>query len=68
MKVGDLVAYTWNAKERPEEVELAIVMDTDPYQAWPGSEYIQIYVLAVPEINPPLCVPRFKLDVINESR
>jgi hypothetical protein len=70
VKVGDLVAYAWNAKERPEEVELAIVTDINPLgrEGTTSDKYIQIYVLAVPEINPPLCVPRFKLDVINESR
>lgn len=67
MKVGDLVAYAWNAKERPEEVELAIVMDMEPASRWPGTteEYIQIHLQGVPEINPPLCVPRSKLDVIS---
>jgi hypothetical protein len=70
VKVGDLVAYAWNAKERPEEVELAIVVNMNPLgREWTTSDkYIQIYVLAVPEISPPLCVPRFKLDVINEAR
>ena len=67
MKVGDLVAYAWNAKERPEEVELAIVVDMNPLgREWTTSDkYIQIYLLAVPEISPPLRVPSWKLDVIS---
>ena len=67
MKVGDLVAYAWNAKERPEEVELAIVVDINPLgREWTTSDkYIQIYLLAVPEIDPPLRVPSWKLDVIS---
>ena len=70
MKVGDLVAYAWNAKERPEEVELAIVTDMNPFgREWTTSDkYIQIYLLTVPEISPPLRVPSWKLDVINEVR
>jgi len=70
MKVGDLVAYAWNAKERPEEVELAIVVNMNPLgREWTTSDkYIQIYLLAVPEIDPPLKVPSWKLDVISESR
>ena len=30
MKVGDLVVYAWNPKERPEEVDLGIVLDMNP--------------------------------------
>jgi len=66
MKVGDLVAYAWNAKERPEEVELAIVVDMNPSGSeWFETEYIQISLQTVPEINPPLRVPRWKLDVVS---
>ena len=70
MKVGDLVAYAWNAKERPEEVELAIVMDINPLgREWTTSDkYIQIQLQSEPSLTPPLCVPRFKLDVISEAR
>ena len=69
MKVGDLVAYAWNAKERPEEVEFAIVTDMNPLVHAKGfDKYIQIYLLAVPEISPPLRVPSWKLDVISEGR
>ena len=70
MKVGDLVAYAWNAKERPEEVELAIVMDINPLgREWTTSDkYIQIQLQSEPSLAPPLCVPRFKLDVISEAR
>jgi len=70
VKVGDLVAYAWNAKERPEEVEFAIVTDMNPLgREWTTSDkYIQIYLLTVPEIDPPLRVPSWKLDVISESR
>ncbi len=69
MKAGDLVAYAWNAKERPEEVELAIVVDPHPAIAASfAEEYIQIYLLSAPEISPPLRVPSWKLDVLSESR
>ena len=66
MKVGDLVAYAWNAKERPEEVELAIVLDLDtPYGL---GRYVQIVLQREPSISRPLSVPSWKLDVINEIR
>ena len=68
MQVGDLVAYAWNAKERPEEVELAIVVDMNPPDTWHGAAYIQICLQAVPEISPPLKVPRWKLDVVSENK
>ena len=74
MKVGDLVAYAWNAKERPEEVELAIVTDINPLgrglgRKWTTNDkYIQIQLQSEPSLAPPLCVPRFKLDVISEAR
>ena len=70
MKVGDLVAYAWNSKERPEEIELAIVVNMNPLgrELTTSDKYIQIYLLAVPEIDPPLKVPSWKLDVISESR
>ena len=70
MKVGDLVAYAWNAKERPEEVELAIVVNMNPSGSeWIETEYIQIHLQAAPEfcLSPALCVPRFKLDVISAN-
>ena len=68
MKVGDLVAYAWNAKERPEEVELAIVVNVNPSGSeWIETEYIQIHLQTAPEISPTLCVPRFKLDVISAN-
>ena len=67
MKIGDLVAYAWNAKERPEEVELAIVVDPHPAIAASfAEEYIQIYLLSAS--GPPLKVPSLKLDVLSESR
>ena len=70
VKIGDLVAYAWNPKERPEEVELAIVTDVNPLgREWTTSDkYIQIYLLAIPEIDPPLRVPRWKLDVVSENK
>ena len=68
MQVGDLVAYAWNAKERPEEVELAIVMDVTPPNQWHGAEYIQICLQRDPGLNRPLNVPRWKLDVVSEGR
>tara|TARA_B100000686_G_scaffold257125_1_gene269104 strand:+ start:361 stop:567 length:207 start_codon:yes stop_codon:yes gene_type:complete len=65
MKVGDLVAYAWNEKERPEEVELAIVMD--PCVSWPSDgHYVEICLQAEPSLSPPLRVPAFKLSVIGE--
>ena len=66
MKVGDLVVYAWNAKERPEEVQVAIVLDTDPSLKWPGTdeEYIQIQLQCSPQAK--LVVPRFKLDLVSE--
>ena len=71
MKVGDLVAYSWNPKERPEEVQLAIVLDMEPNMGWPATSepYIQIQLQSVDfALVSPLCVPRFKLDVISEAR
>ena len=70
MEVGDLVAYAWNAKERPEEVEFAIVVDMNPPNTWHGSEvqYIRICLQREPGLSRPLNVPRWKLDVVNESR
>jgi len=67
VKVGDLVAYAWNAKERPEDVQLAIVVDMNPPDTWHGAEYIQIWLQSAPEISPPLKVPRFKLDVVSAN-
>tara|TARA_Y100000034_G_scaffold76512_1_gene91938 strand:+ start:181 stop:378 length:198 start_codon:yes stop_codon:yes gene_type:complete len=64
VKVGDLVAYAWNAKERPEEVEFAIVVDMNPPDTWHGAEYIEICLQREPGIDRPLKVPRWKLDVI----
>ena len=71
MKVGDLVAYSWNPKERPDEVQLAIVLDMEPNMGWPATSapYSQIQLQSVDFILvSPLCVPRFKLDVISEAR
>ena len=73
MKVGDLVAYSWNPKERPDEVQLAIVLDTEPNMGWPATSepYIQIHLQSVDPpsfLTSPLCVPRFKLDVLSEAR
>jgi len=71
VKVGDLVAYAWNAKERPNDIEIAIVVDTNPPHQWPGSmdSYIQIQLQSVyMGFDRPLCVPRFKLDVLSEAR
>ena len=71
MKVGDLVAYAWNAKERPDDIEIAIVVDVNPPHQCPGAldSYIQIQLQSVyMGFDRPLCVPRFKLDVISEAR
>ena len=48
MKVGDLVAYAWNAKERPDDIEIAIVVDVNPPHQWPGAldSYIQLDVIS----------------------
>tara|TARA_Y100000296_G_scaffold81193_1_gene107943 strand:+ start:827 stop:1042 length:216 start_codon:yes stop_codon:yes gene_type:complete len=66
VKVGDLVAYAWNPKERPEEVELAIVMDIDPPNQWREGEYVQICLQREPGLDRPLKVPRWKLDVVKD--
>ena len=70
MKVGDLVAYAWDPKEHPEMVELAIVTDMNPLRQERklSDRHIQIYLLAIPEIDPPLRVPRWKLDVVSKNK
>jgi len=70
VKIGDLVAYAWNAKERPEEVELAIVVDMNPPDAWHGSEvqYIRICLQREPGLGRPLNVARWKLNVVSENK
>ncbi len=67
MKVGDLVAYAWNAKERPDDIDIAIVIQMNAPGPGPN-EWVQISVQREPILNRPLFVPRFKLDVINASR
>ena len=67
MKVGDLVAYAWNAKERPDDIDIAIVIQMNAPGPGPN-ERVQISVQREPILNRPLFVPRFKVDVINASR
>ncbi len=63
MKVGDLVAYAWNAQERPDDVEIAIVVQMDCYGPGPH-EWVKIMIQKEP-IEAPHTVPRFKLDAIS---
>jgi len=65
MKVGDLVAYAWNAKECPEEIDLAIVLDMDPAEQWGEAGYVRVWLQVAPDIAP-LMVPRWKLSVVGE--
>ena len=65
MKVGDLVAYAWNAKERPEEVELAIVVDMNVPNRW-DDNYVEICLQREPGLSRPLRVPRWKLDLVSK--
>jgi hypothetical protein len=64
VKAGDLVAYAWNAKERPEDIEIAIVVQTNVPGPGPN-EWVRISIQREPVLNRPLIVPRFKLDVIS---
>ena len=64
MKVGDLVAYAWNAQERPDDVEIAIVVRMNVPGPKPN-EWIEISIQRDPILNRPLYVPRFKLDAIS---
>ncbi len=64
MKVGDLVAYAWNAQERPDDVEIAIVVRMNVPGPKPN-EWIEISIQRDPIPNRPLYVPRFKLDTIS---
>ena len=65
MKVGDLVVYAWNPKERPEEVDLGIVLDMNPPEQWGEGGYVRVWLQVAPDIAP-LMVPRWKLSVVGE--
>jgi len=67
MKVGDLVAYAYNAKDYPEAIEIAIVVQTNVPGPGPN-EWVQISPQRQPFLKRPLVVQRYKLDVINENR
>ena len=64
MKVGDLVAYAWNAKERPDDIEIAIVVRMDVPGPGPN-EWVEISIQKEPILSSALIVPRFKLDVMS---
>ena len=67
MKVGDLVKYSWNKEERPDQVELAMVLKTDLRGFYKSTSYIEILLIGVENVDP-LCVPSFKLEVVSETR
>jgi hypothetical protein len=71
MKVGDLVAYAWNPVARPDEVDLAIVLDPFPKQPYEGHpdktrHYVEILLQTV--LERPLMVPAFKCHIVGFAR
>ena len=64
MKVGDLVKYTWNAKERPDDIEIGIVVQMNVPGPSPN-EWVEISIQKEPILSSGLIVPRFKLDVMS---
>ena len=64
MKVGDLVKYAWSAKERPDDIEIAIVVRMNVPGPSPN-EWVEISIQKEPILSSALIVPRFKLDVMS---